>query len=708
VIYTSGSTGRPKGVLVPHRGMANLAAAQSAIFQAAPGDTVLQMASPAFDAAVAELVTALCLGGRLCLAGRDALLPGPGLLDLLTSRGVTHATITPSVLVELPDPAAGDLPQLRTLVVAGEACPAGLVARWSPGRRLVNAYGPTEVTIWATGEICLPEGGAPAIGRPIPHVGVHVVDEALHPVPLGVPGELCIGGVGVARGYLGLPERTAERFVPDPYASTAGSRLYRTGDLGRYRADGRIDFLGRIDQQVKVRGVRIEPGEVESALRSHPAVRDAAVVAQEDGRGGRRLAAWVVASGTAPLPGTAELRRFLAAALPEPMIPAAISILDALPLTPNGKLDRLALARQVPEQLRAGERMAPRDELELALFALWEEVLGDRSLGVTDDFFQAGGHSLLAVRLMARIRERLGRELPLAALFAGASVERLAALLRQSGPPPRREPLVELRTVESSRAPLFLIHPVGGNVLCYAELARALDRTVYGLQMPDPDQEGFPASLEELATLYLEEVRKVRPEPPHHLAGWSMGGVLAFEMARQLGRRNGRSGLLAIADAEPPLEARAPVRDEDLLRRFALDLAGLSASGAPLRLPELAPGSGDALEEELFAFARQAGLIPPGLGLSTVRTLFHMFRVNVGFLRAYGGGEPCAGPALLLLAKETAYPGRCDELAHGWSALIGSGLEVRSLPGNHYSLLKRPNVQSLAEQLRKALTRAEP
>jgi thioesterase domain-containing protein len=390
------------------------------------------------------------------------------------------------------------------------------------------------------------------------------------------------------------------------------------------------------------------------------------------------------------------------------MIPAAIAILDSLPLTPNGKLDRLALARRSPEQLRAGEKVAPRDELELALLAILEEVLDDRSLGVTDDFFQAGGHSLLAVRLMARIRERLGRELPLAALFMGATVERLAGLLRQGGPPPSRESLVKLRTVAGSRAPLFLVHPVGGNVLCYAELARALDRDVYGLQMPDPDQAGFPASLEELAAVYLQEIREVRPEPPYHLAGWSMGGVLAFEMARQLGRRDGPAGLLAIIDAEPPLAARGPISDKDLLRRFALDLAGLHAGGEPMCLPEL--GCGDPLGE-LFQFARQAGLIPPGLGLSTVRTLFHMFRANVGLARAHEvqPGQPCPDSALLLLADAAApTPHRRENLARGWSALIGSGLEVRSTPGDHYSLLKAPNVQSLAERIREALAQAEP
>jgi amino acid adenylation domain-containing protein len=700
VIYTSGSTGRPKGVLVEHRGLANVAAEQAEVFRAGVGDSVLQMASPGFDAAVAEIVTSLCLGGRLCLARRESLLPGPGLLELLRSRSVTHVTMTPAVLAELPWEA---LAELRTLVVAGEACPAELVGRWGDGRRLVNAYGPTEATIWSTAEVCAPVGGAPAIGRPIANVRVHVLDAALRPVPVYVAGELCVAGVGVARGYLGLPDLTAERFVPDPYGKEPGSRLYRTGDLARYRADGRIDFLGRLDEQVKIRGVRIELGEIEAALRRHPAVRDAAVAAREEGPAGRRLLAWVVAADAGQPPAAAELRRFLAASLPAPMIPAAVESITALPVTPHGKIDRLAIARLTSGGPGLRSRVAPRNESELRLLEIWEEVLGTGPLGVTEDFFQAGGHSLLAVRLLARIREKTGKELPLATLFTGSSVERMAALLERDLPR-HREPLVALRTVEASRAPLFLVHPVGGNVLCYAELVRAMepDRSIYGLQAPDPGA-AFPASLEAMAAGYLEAIRQVQPEPPYHLAGWSMGGVLAFEMARQLHRRGRQQvGLLALLDAEPPLAAREPTGEMDLLRMFARDLAGLSLGESPRRLPELAPG--EPALEELFGFAHRSGLIPPGLDLATTRRLFDVFRADVELLRAYAG-KPCPGPALLLLGAETVHSRR--DVAPAWGTLIENGLAVEITPGQHYSLLRRPQVESVAERLHAALLRSE-
>ena len=442
LIYTSGSTGRPKGVLVEHRGLANLAAGQKVACRVGPGDTVLQMASPAFDAVVFELVMGLCHGGRLCLAARESLLPGAGLLEILKKRPVTHMTITPSVLRELPHE---DLPELRTLVVAGEPCPAELVARWAPGRRLVNAYGPTEATVWATAELCTPSQRAPAIGRPIANMRVALLDSALRPVPVGVAGELCLGGDGVARGYLGLPARTAERFVPDPYGERAGSRLYRTGDLGRHRADGRIELLGRADEQVKMRGVRIELGEIESALRRHAAVRDAAVMALDEsghGRQGRRLVAWVVVADRAALPASAELRRFLAGWLPEPMIPAVFVPVDALPLTPNGKLDRSALARLAPDEPAAGGT-APRNRTEEILAGIWAEILHRETIGAHDDFFAAGGHSLLAMQVISRTREVFGVELPLRALFEAPTLADLASRVADARGVQPRGPRIE-------------------------------------------------------------------------------------------------------------------------------------------------------------------------------------------------------------------------------------------------------------------------
>ncbi len=429
VIYTSGSTGRPKGVVVPHGGLPNLAAAQSRLFGVHPGSRVLQFASPSFDASVSEIGMALWAGATLVLSPRESLLPGPGLAALLREQMVTTVTLPPSALAVLPQE---DLPALETLVVAGEACAIDLARRWGAGRRLFNAYGPTETTVCATAGLW--DGGDRLpLGRPLAGMEVRLLDGWGNPVPAGVPGEICVSGRGLAQGYLGLPERTAERFMPHPGAERPGERLYRTGDLGRLGADGTLELLGRIDRQVKVRGVRVEPGEVEVSLRSHPGVLDAAVVARPDTAGGMGLVACVVAreQGVA----AAELRGFLRDRLPEALVPARYVFLAALPLTPNGKVDRDALAG--PGSLERPVAGAPafRGPTEELLAGIFAEVLGLPAVGPLDSFFDLGGHSLLATRVTSRAQVAFGVELPLRDLFDHPSVralaERVESLLRQ-------------------------------------------------------------------------------------------------------------------------------------------------------------------------------------------------------------------------------------------------------------------------------------
>ncbi|HEV2860062.1 MAG TPA: amino acid adenylation domain-containing protein [Pyrinomonadaceae bacterium] len=434
VIYTSGSTGRPKGVMVEHRGVNNLAAAQIRAFDVRPESRVLQFASFSFDASVSEFFTALLCGATLCLETQSALLPGPELLELLRDRGITTVTFPPSALAAMP---AAPLPTLRTVVTAGEACPADLVSRWGEGRRFINAYGPTEATVCATIGECDGDGSKPTIGRPMENVRVYLLDESMSPVPVGVPGELYVGGAGLARGYLNRPALTAERFIPDPFSAEPGARLYRTGDLARHLPDGRIDFLGRGDNQVKIRGFRIELGEVEAVLGRHPEVRDAAVLAREDAPGEKRLVAYVVArNGQEPTP--AALRDFLRAALPEYMVPPAFVVLDAMPLTPNGKVDRKALP--APDRAKSGARAAfvePRTEIERAVTAAWQQVLKVEQVGLSDNFFDLGGHSLLMIQVQSRLREALGRSIAITDLFKYPTVSALAShLSEEAGPAP--------------------------------------------------------------------------------------------------------------------------------------------------------------------------------------------------------------------------------------------------------------------------------
>ncbi|HEY3822948.1 MAG TPA: amino acid adenylation domain-containing protein [Bryobacteraceae bacterium] len=429
VIYTSGSTGRPKGVLIEHRGAVNLAIAQAKLFGVGGGSCVLQFAAPTFDAAVSEIFVTLLNGGKLLLARREQLL-GPDLATLLHDGEVNVVTLPPSVLATIPEV---DLPDLHTLVVAGEACPPELVRRWARGRRIVNAYGPTETTVCATAGECDGDQRI-TIGRPIDNVRVYLVDENRKPVPIGVPGELLVGGIGVARGYLNRPELTAQRFIEDSFAEVEGARMYRTGDRARFLGDGRIEYLGRLDRQVKIRGFRIEPGEIEAALLETDAVGEAIVIAgaaSNDSTAHKRLLAYITPRKGAEVVAR-DLRKALQAKLPAYMIPSAFIVLEQFPLTAHGKIDRVALERhQKPQSEMEISCAPPRNDVEQVLADIWRQVLNLPRIGIHENFFDAGGHSLLALQLVSRIREDLGADLPLAAVFRSPTIAALGECLLQ-------------------------------------------------------------------------------------------------------------------------------------------------------------------------------------------------------------------------------------------------------------------------------------
>ncbi|MEV5884236.1 non-ribosomal peptide synthase/polyketide synthase [Streptomyces sp. NPDC052020] len=426
VIYTSGSTGTPKGVTVTHRGIGGFAAAAAERYAVGPGDRVLQFSSPSFDASVLELFISVLAGATLVVPPDGPWL-GDELAGVLDEFEISHALIPPAALATLPDPGrGGGAPHLRTLIVGAEACPAALVDRWAPGRRMINSYGPTEATIVASWTGPLFAGsGTPAIGTPLPGTRAHVLDPAMREVPPGTDGELYIGGDGVARGYLGRPGLTAARFVADPFGPP-GARLYRTGDRARWRADGQLEFLGRADRQIKVRGFRIEPGEIEAALLRHPAVREAVVVAREDEPGRRRLVGYVTPADARRPPEPGEVRAALAASLPAHLVPSAVLVLDALPLTPQHKVDHGALP--APAHAPTGH-VPPRTPAERALAAIWAEVLAVEPVGAQDDFFDLGGDSVLAARALSRVRDELGVRLSVRDVFTARTVAALAPLL---------------------------------------------------------------------------------------------------------------------------------------------------------------------------------------------------------------------------------------------------------------------------------------
>ncbi len=440
VIYTSGSTGRPKGTLVPQHGLNNLVAAQVRAFAIEPSSRVLQFASMSFDAAVSELFTTLLIGATLVLEPKEMLYPGPGLVQQMDEQAISVVTLPPSVLAALP---TAQLPALRTLVVAGEACPAAIVARWAIGRRFLNAYGPTEASVCATIATCEDGNRTPPIGRPIDNVRAYILDGHLRPVPVGVTGELYIASPGLARGYLHLPALTAECFLPDPFGQEAGSRLYRTGDLVRYLPDGEIEYLGRRDGQVKVRGYRIEVGEIEAIITGHPAIREAVVLAHTDEASAtlpddqkqladdKRLVAYLVTRTDLTLT-SAELRAYLLQHLPEYMIPAVYMQLDALPYLPNGKLDRRALPAPGEARPALGKAyVAPETPLEQYLAATWQKLLRLEAVGIHDNFFELGGDFIKAAIAMNRVQERFGILVYAVALFDAPTIAQLARYLAE-------------------------------------------------------------------------------------------------------------------------------------------------------------------------------------------------------------------------------------------------------------------------------------
>jgi amino acid adenylation domain-containing protein len=422
VIYTSGSTGKPKGVLVEHRGVGNTLWASREAWAVGPGKRVLQCASASFDASVYEIFMALLEGATLVLAPREALLPGAELARVLREERVTTTLLTPSVLEVTP---AEGLPALETVLAGAEACHPGLVERWGRGRRFVNAYGPTESSICATVTECSPGTTVTPIGRPLPGTRAYVLDARLRPVSTGARGELYLGGAGVSRGYLGRPELTAERFIPDPFSEEPGARLYRTGDVARWLPDGQLEFLGRADSQVKLRGFRIELGEIEAALRAQPSVGEAVVVLRKRTGGEPWLVAYVVARAGGPELSARELRERLGTRLPEYMVPAAFVVLEALPLTTSGKVDRRALP--APERSRedSASHEPPRTAVEQTLAEVWAQVLGHERVGIHDNFFELGGDSILAIQIISRAAQA-GVHLTAKQLFTQPTVAKLA------------------------------------------------------------------------------------------------------------------------------------------------------------------------------------------------------------------------------------------------------------------------------------------
>ncbi|RSM85753.1 non-ribosomal peptide synthetase [Kibdelosporangium aridum] len=668
VIYTSGSTGTPKAVDVPHAGLSSLVASQRERLGVHAHSRVLQFSSPSWDGALWEVCMALLTGGTLVTAPAERLLPGAPLAQLLREVRPTHVTLSPLVLATLP--VDDTLPSDLTMIVVGEAPSADVVDRWAGHRRLINVYGPTETTICATmsGALAPATGKVAPIGSPVINARLYVLDAGLLPVPVGAVGELYITGAGVPRGYLRRPGLTAASFPACPFGPP-GSRMYRTGDLVRWRPDGELEFVSRVDHQLKVRGFRVEPGEIEAVLCEHPGVSQVAVISREDRPGDQRLVAYVVPAGNGA--GTAELRQLARDRLPAHMVPAAVVMVDELPLTVNGKLDRRALP--APDAGPGGE-LAPRTPREHMVAEMFAEVLGLPRVGVEDDFFDLGGHSLLAMRLVERVRQSLDAEIGLQTVFQAPTAAVLAQRLDADDPDSTFEAVLPLRR-SGSGTPVFAIHPAGGIGWCYSGLIRHLgpDRPLYaiqarGLARPEP----LPVSIEEMAADYVAQIVKIQPDGPYFLLGWSFGGLVAHAIATELQRRGADVGLLAVLDAYPNRPDIAPPRWETDMLRGLVNLFGGELAEADHTRP-MTPA-------RALHLLRDQVRVPSGM---TERHLVSLTGILGNNLELVARFRPGLFTGDLLLFPATADPLRGNPAPESWAAHVTGEIEVHGVACTH-------------------------
>ncbi|MFJ6138686.1 amino acid adenylation domain-containing protein [Kitasatospora sp. NPDC092286] len=699
VIYTSGSTGTPKGVAVPHRGLTNMLEGQRDLVQPGPDDRVLQFASFGFDVSVMELTWALANGGRLVTASKDDLRPGPDLARTLLAHGVNRAMFPPSALTVLGE---DRFPAIEVLQVAGEGCPAELADTWSRGRRFHNAYGLTETAVWSVATELSPGQGRPSIGTPIRNTRVLVLDEDLRPVPVGVTGEVYLGGQAIARCYLNRPALTAATFVPDPYGAP-GERLCRTGDLGTVRPDGAVEVFGRRDTQVKLRGFRIELGEIEHALRQLPDVRQAVVLHRTDLPGEPALVAYVVARGGTK-PTVERFTGALRTTMPAYMVPGRFVFLDELPVNRSGKIDKRALPLPPAERASTDTAyVAPATATEKVLAEIWREVLGLSLIGVHDDFFRIGGSSLSTVRVAAMAAER-GLTVSVRDLIERPTLARLAA--RAEATAPDAAPVAvtsEVRLREGEGAPLWCVHPSGGSAAWFVPLARELPpgRPVHAFQARGLLGGVDPSTIAGIAANYAGEIADHGGHGPHDLLGWSMGANIALEMATQLHEAGHTvEPLVLIEPYLPNPAARARLAGVGRDMRDALRMRD--------RLRALPPTPGrDTAAAELTALLLGAGMSPGEAALveqAPIEVWHSLLTALADYeVRPYPGhvhlvvgtqaaGLPAGEPMPGLDVDYRAYVDHWRELALG-------GLTVHISEGDHMSMLAEPLVRGLAALL---------
>ncbi|HEY3045173.1 MAG TPA: amino acid adenylation domain-containing protein [Vicinamibacterales bacterium] len=717
-IYTSGTTGTPKGVEVTHRAIVRLVRGLDCL-AVQPRDIWLQLSSMSFDLSTLEIWHPLVHGACLAMfPGRFESFQDLG--RVLHHERVTSLWLTASLFNAIIDEHPQALSGVRDLVIGGEALSVPHVKRaldLLPATRIVNGYGPTEATTfthcYSIPRLLEPSWRSIPIGLPIGGTEGWILDGALQPTPIGVPGELYVGGDGLARGYRNQPALTAKKFIPHPFDDTPGARLYATGDRARYLPDGLVEYLGRSDYQVKIRGFRVELEGIEATLTGHPAVRQAVITSEQDD-GETRLVGYVVLNPVAKC-RISELRAFLESKLPDYMVPSQIIVLDALPLTASGKVDRRALPKSERSAASAGHTdAAPRTDAERSLAAMWAELFHVDRVSVDDNFFELGGHSLLAARLFGRIEQTFGKKLPLSILLRAPTVAQLAATIEEAGH--ASESALAPIQPHGSKPPLFCVAGIGGSVLGLGTLGQCLgdDQPIYGLRLHPSDSQTYP-TVEARAARYLEEVFAVAPAGPYRLAGYSSGGIIAFEMACQLQALGHDVALLAIFDQSPsepqpiiPFGPRSLVEffrnlpywvTDDFMRSGRGEMLGrvrskarLVSAGMPHPFGRVGRNGGKRSEADIRDVVG-AWRFPE----ETRSRLEAEYRA----LRTY---VPPVYPGRVTLFRARAGPlFRFFPSDMGWTGLAGGGVDVKVVPGSHETMLADPYVRVLAEEMRRCL-----
>nr|UBH04476.1 NosD [Desmonostoc muscorum CCALA 125] len=730
VIYTSGSTGQPKGVAMNQLALCNLILWQLQNNTISTGAKTLQFAPISFDVSFQEIFTTWCSGGTLFLIGEELRRDTSALLGFLQQKAVERLFVPFVALQQLAEIAVGSElvnSHLREIITAGEQLqitPA--ISQWLSKLNdctLHNHYGPSESHVIITFTLNNSVEAwplLPPIGRPIANTQIYILDKYLQAVPVGVAGELHIGGVSLARGYLNRPELTQQRFIPNPFSTDPDSRLYKTGDLARYLPDGNIEYLGRIDNQVKVRGFRIELGEVEAVLSQHGDVEGCCIIAREDTPGDKRLVAYVVAHQHCT-PTINELRQFLKAKLPDYMVPSVFVMLESMPLTPSGKVDRRALPAPDLHSSNSDKYVAPRNQVELELTQIWSRILKVDKVGVKDNFFDLGGHSLLTPYLMAQIKQQFGKDIAIASLYQNPTIEQLATIVPFDSDSKSGSPLVALQP-HGSKPPLFCLPGAAGYPFYLYDLARCLgsDQPFYSFQAIAPGEGGeLITQVEDIAARYIQSLLVVQPQGPYFLAGHSFGGKLAFEMAQQLLRKGHKVALVAILDTTAPFHQKNPSAFDLDNTKWLAELANTIEVVYGKKMDCSVDTLQSMVWEDQLKYVlerlKTADILPPDDEIMQLNNMVQLLKANA--VVNYVPQEVYPNKITLLRAKENVVnidesnsevPSEISQNLHwGWSKFSAEPVDIHFVPGNHVTMMNLPHVQVLAEKLEACIEKAQ-